>query len=48
MGRLTVRPDMTIDVYRGRKTTAQQAQKDISKTIEAYDLKLCQLIGCNE
>ena len=24
MGRLTDRPDMTLDVYRGRKTTIQQ------------------------
>ena len=31
--RLTDRPDMTIDVYRGRKTTIQQQQhvKDSSK-----------------
>ena len=27
--RLTDRPDMTLDVYRGRKTTTQQTQKDI-------------------
>ena len=25
-GRLTDRPDMTLDVYRGRKTTTQQQQ----------------------
>ena len=25
--RLTDRPDMTLDVYRGRKTTAQQQQQ---------------------
>ena len=27
--RLTDRPDMTLDVYRGRKTTMQQQQKKI-------------------
>ena len=27
--RLTDRPDMTIDVYRGRKTTTQQQQYEI-------------------
>ena len=27
MVRLTDRPDMTLDVYRGRKTTIQQQQK---------------------
>ena len=27
--RLTDRPDMTLDVYRGRKTTTQQQQLDI-------------------
>ena len=31
--RLTDRPNMTLDVYRGRKTTMQQQQ---SQTIEAY------------
>ena len=28
--RLTDRPDMTLDVYRGRKTTTQQQERDIS------------------
>ena len=28
--RLTDRPDMTLDVYRGRKTTIQQQQKSLS------------------
>ena len=28
MVRLTDRPDMTLDVYRGRKTTMQQQQKN--------------------
>ena len=27
VGRLTDRPDMTLDVYRGRKTTIQQKQQ---------------------
>ena len=27
MARLTDRPDMTLDVYRGRKTTIQQQQQ---------------------
>ena len=30
MVRLTDRPDMTLDVYRGRKTTAQQQQLNFS------------------
>ena len=29
MARLTDRPDMTLDVYRGRKTTIQQQQQSI-------------------
>ena len=29
--RLTDRPDMTLDVYRGRKTTMQQQQQQQSK-----------------
>ena len=29
--RLTDRPDMTLDVYRGRKTTMQQQQLQISR-----------------
>ena len=28
--RLTDRPDMTLDVYRGRKTTMQQQQQKLS------------------
>ena len=28
--RLTDRPDMTLDVYRGRKTTMQQQQQHVS------------------
>ena len=30
--RLTDRPDMTLDVYRGRKTTKQQQKSDNMKT----------------
>ena len=32
MVRLTDRPDMTLDVYRGRKTTMQQQQQFVSNT----------------
>ena len=40
MVRLTVRPDMTLDVYRGRKTTTQPInQKD--KT----SLRFCAIVG---
>ena len=35
--RLTDRPDMTLDVYRGRKTTMQQQQK----------IKRCKHMGDN-
>ena len=35
--RLTDRPDMTLDVYRGRKTTIQQYNKAIYKIICAFD-----------
>ena len=31
--RLTDRPDMTLDVYRGRKTTMQQPCNELSKMI---------------
>ena len=33
MVRLTDRPDMTLDVYRGGKTTAQQQQQALLKGI---------------
>ena len=31
--RLTDRPDMTLDVYRGRKTTMQQQQQSLRITL---------------
>ena len=31
MARLTDRPDMTLDVYRGRKKTIQQQQQQLEK-----------------
>ena len=34
--RLTDRPDMTLDVYRGRKTTMQQQQLSLGLTQEVY------------
>ena len=44
MVRLTVRPDMTLDVYRGRKTTIQQQHdnadmlpKDVDKMANSVD-----------
>ena len=40
--RLTDRPDMTLDVYSGRKTTIQQQQPN-----EAYILKLTDFDGCS-
>ena len=39
--RLTDRPDMTLDVYRGRKTTMQQqatGRKDIPQALEVWPL----------
>ena len=32
--RLTDRPDMTLDVYRGRKTTTQQQQHNLKGTVK--------------
>ena len=40
--RLTDRPDMTLDVYRGRKTTTQQQQLSIKTTVL---VQLCTLVG---
>ena len=44
--RLTDRPDMTLDVYRERKTTTQQQQQwlEVKVTIEGHELEL--LILC--
>ena len=36
--RLTYRPDMTLDVYRGRKTTMQQQQPNIPVLIAGVSL----------
>ena len=40
MVRLTDRPDMTLDVYRGRKTTIQQQQIRLSQHL-SEKAKLC-------
>ena len=37
--RLTDRPDMTLDVYRGRKTTIQQ--KNVTSDFYAYIIMTC-------
>ena len=46
MVRLTDRPDMTLDVYRGRKTTMQQQQLKTDNTAnlrtEQYTLEIPQ------
>ena len=36
--RLTDRPDMTLDVYRGRKTTIQQQQQ---QQLKNFDIDTC-------
>ena len=41
MVRLTDRPDMTLDVYRGRKTTTQQQQ------IKSFSTRCCCVHGRN-
>ena len=38
--RLTDRPDMTLDVYRGRKTTKQQQQQPFSIEVSHKDFPL--------
>ena len=38
--RLTDRPDMTLDVYRGRKTTMQQCQEHSEDKIVPYMIKV--------
>ena len=40
--RLTDRPDMTLDVYRGRKTTKQQNQTLMSNKSQYFLLKKCE------
>ena len=46
MVRLTDRPDMTLDVYRGRKTTKQQ-RFDCNITSHSYIIYLpCSVIEC--
>ena len=51
MVRLTDRPDMTLDVYRGRKTTTQQQQQlQILQQATSYQC-LCNIMltdGCND
>ena len=44
MVRLTDCPDMTLDVYRGRKTTTQQQWLEVKVTIEDHEFEL--LILC--
>ena len=40
VGRLTDGPDMTLDVYRGRKTTVQQQQRHVTLVLfPAYDAR---------
>ena len=39
MVRLTDRPDMTLDVYRGRKTTTQQQQLRMNYSGDSGDLQ---------
>ena len=44
MVRLTDRPDMTLDVYRGRKTTTQQQQQGVAETqteLQCDTVKIC-------
>ena len=46
MGRLSAHPDMTLDVYRGRKTTTQQhnphpRQKSTKRQSNKHTLKQC-------
>ena len=40
MVRLTDRPDMTLDVYRGRKTTMQQQQQQRLKRFTLLGIEL--------
>ena len=47
--RLTDRPDMTLDVYRGRKTTNQQQQEKVAwkKHQNSLHMQLFSLTGSN-
>ena len=44
MVRLTDRPDMTLDVYRGRKTTIQQQQSYIGYKISYIAYKISYML----
>ena len=43
--RLTDRPDMTLDVYRGRKTTMQQQQQHNHKILQELSLASIPRLG---
>ena len=44
--RLTDRPDMTLDVYRGRKTTMQQIEEKLGQTAKkSSELPRCDRVG---
>ena len=45
--RLTDRPDMTLDVYRGRKTTMQQQQKSFTVSFDVCESSMCK-INCGQ
>ena len=47
MVRLTDRPDMPLDVYRGRKTTKQQQQQTSFLSQEGFTLKESSPFGVN-
>ena len=46
--RLTDRPDMTLDVYRGRKTTMQQQQTTTVCSIETVQIRDHNISFCAE
>ena len=46
--RLTDRPDMTLDVYRGRKTTQQQQQIGMDRLGNSYMIYMDFLLPVNE
>ena len=43
--RLTDRPDMTIDVYRGRKATTQRQQLNMKAHLYRHHLKAMRFLG---